>query len=236
MTPDAAIPAWLAGAALPGVLSAQEWVTQDRNIRQMFADQETRQAAVLVLFSGDARGDSQAPGGLPGDAEVLLTQRAATMRQHRGQVAFPGGAIDPQDAGPIAAALREASEEAAVDPGGVIPVAAGPPWFVPPSRFDVTPVIGYWQRPNAVRVVDPAETERVVRVPMRAVLDPANRFRVRTRSGFDTPAFVVDGMLVWGLTAGILAALIGSLGWELPWDRGDIRDLEESLAALGMSL
>ncbi|WUI35502.1 CoA pyrophosphatase [Nocardia sp. NBC_00416] len=204
-----------------------------RALRRTMAGR-VREAAVLVLFGGDPTGDPNAPGGLPADAEVLLTQRASTMRQHRGQVAFPGGAVDPGDEGPVDTALREAREETGLDRTGVQPIATLPKLFVPPSRFDVTPVIAYWRTPSAVRVVDRAETDRVVRVPMAELLDPANRFLVRSALGYRSPAFQVDGMLVWGLTGGILAELVTSLGWEAEWDRTDVRDLEQALAAVGM--
>lgn len=191
-----------------------------------------RPAAVLVLFGGSMEPDPIARGGLPADADVLLTQRASTMRQHSGQVAFPGGASDPGDDGPIATALREAREETGLDPSGVYPLAVLPEIFIPPSGFDVTPVVAYWKSPSPIGVVDPAEAERVVRVPVRELLDPDNRFQVRHSAGYQGPAFQVDGMLVWGFTGGILAGLLAVSGWEIEWDHHDVRDLEVTLAEL----
>ncbi|MBP1160992.1 8-oxo-dGTP pyrophosphatase MutT (NUDIX family) [Rhodococcus sp. PvR044] len=191
---------------------------------------QAREAAVLVLFGGSPEADPIAVGGLPEDADLLLLQRASTLRQHGGQIAFPGGASDPEDDGPVGTALREAEEETGLDPAGVRTLAVLPGIFVPPSGFDVTPVIGYWDRPTPVRAVDLAETERVARVPMRTLLDPDNRFQVRHRLGYQGPAFLVDDMLVWGFTAGVLAGLIAISGWEIEWDRSDIRDLEVALA------
>ncbi|MFD6896802.1 NUDIX hydrolase [Rhodococcus sp. NPDC060086] len=185
----------------------------------------TRQASVLVLFGGSPEADPLARGGLPADADVLLTQRAATMRQHSGQVAFPGGAADLEDDGPIATALREAWEETGLDPDGVRPLSVLPELFIPPSGFDVTPVVAYWEKPSPVGVVDPAEAARVVRVPLRDLLDPDNRFQVSHEMGYRGPAFQVDGMLVWGFTAGVLAGLFEVSGWEIEWDHRDIRDL-----------
>lgn len=194
-----------------------------------------RDAAVLILFGGREEADPLTLGGLPADADVLLTQRAATMRQHSGQVAFPGGAADPGDDGPVGTALREAEEETNVDPSGVRTLSVLPKIFVPPSGFDVTPVLGFWERPSPVRVVDPAEASRVVRVPVRTLIEPANRFQVAHPAGYQGPAFAVDDMLVWGFTAGILAALLAVSGWEIPWDTGDIRDLDSALAVVGQS-
>ncbi|MFR9752623.1 NUDIX hydrolase [Nocardia sp. 004] len=232
----AQLPEWLTRAADPAA-DAVSSSAKARALRRIFALTSTpRQAAVLVLFGGSPTPDPDAPGGLPADAEVLLTQRAATMRQHRGQVAFPGGAVDPGDSGPIATALREAGEETGLDPAGVEPFAVLPKLFVPPSRFDVAPVLAYWRTPGDVRVVDEGETERVVRVPLAQLLDPANRFSVRSPMGYQSPAFQVDGMLVWGLTGGILAGISEIACWDQEWDRGDVRDLETALAAVGMTL
>lgn len=230
------IPEWMTRSAEPATENA-DTLTRERVLRRALTlTSKPRQAAVLVLFGGSPEPDPAAPGGLPADAEVLLTQRASTMRQHRGQVAFPGGAVDPGDAGPIDTALREACEETGLDRSGVEPVAVLPKLFVPPSRFDVTPVVAYWRTPGAVGVVDQGETERVVRVPLAQLLDPANRFLVRSPMGYQSPAFQVDGMLVWGLTGGILAGISKACGWDRAWDHGDVRDLETALAAVGMTL
>lgn len=189
-----------------------------------------RAAAVLVLFGGARAADPRAVGGVPADADVLLTERSTTLRNHSGQVAFPGGGADPGDDGPIGTALREAREETGLDPAGVQPLATLPAIFVPPSRFNVVPVVAYWHTPSPVAVVDPAESQRVVRVPLADLLNPANRFQVRSPMGYSSPAFQVDGMLVWGFTAGVLAGLFTAAAWELPWDETDVRDLTAALA------
>lgn len=230
------IPHWLRPAIEPGTADSADTLSVARAMRRVLTlTSDPRQAAVLVLFGGSAEGHPADPAALPADADVLLTQRASSLRQHRGQVAFPGGAVDPEDTGPIDTALREAWEETGLDRSGVEPLVVLPKLFVPPSRFDVTPVIAYWREPSEVRVVDQSETERVVRVPLTELLDPANRFLVRGSMGYQSPAFLVDGMLVWGLTGGILAGIFKTAGWERDWDRTDVRDLETSLAALGMT-
>ncbi|MGY4100374.1 NUDIX hydrolase [Nocardia sp. R16R-3T] len=233
--PDS-IPQWLRRAADPHTNSTDTRSLASVMRRAMTVSTTPRQAAVLVLFSGSPQADPEAAGGLPADADVLLTQRASTMRQHRGQVAFPGGAVDPGDSGPIDTALREACEETGLARAGVEPFAILPKLFVPPSRFDVTPVLAYWHTPRPVQVVNHTETERVVRVPLTDLLEPANRFMVRGSLGYQSPAFQVDGMLVWGLTGGILAGICTAAGWERAWDHSDVRDLESALAAVGMTL
>ncbi|SHE72291.1 NUDIX hydrolase [Streptoalloteichus hindustanus] len=183
-----------------------------------------RLAAVLVLFGEDGMGPGTGP-------DVLLLRRADHLNSHPGQVAFPGGALDPTDDGPIAGALREAEEEVGVLPVGVRPVAVLPELYVTPSRFLVTPVLGHWREPCPVRPVDPAETAAVARVPVSHLADPANRFRVRHSSGYVGPAFHVPGMLVWGFTGGVLSSLLALGGWEREWDTGDVRDLDAAWRA-----
>ncbi|SFP66164.1 ADP-ribose pyrophosphatase YjhB, NUDIX family [Amycolatopsis arida] len=184
------------------------------------AGARTRPAAVLVLFGEQRHGP-----------DVLLLRRADTLGSHAGQVAFPGGGIDAGDNGPVGAALREAEEETGVDPAGVRPVALLPELHVPVSAFVVTPVLAHWGTPSPVHAVDPGETAAVARVPIAALVDPANRFQVR-RAGFDWtgPAFAVDGLFIWGFTAGLLSVLLGLGGWEREWDTGDVRDLDAVLA------
>jgi 8-oxo-dGTP pyrophosphatase MutT (NUDIX family) len=185
-----------------------------------------RDAAVLIRFGGSPHsGDPTVP---PPDATVLLTQRATALRDHAGQVAFPGGATDPGDADAVATALREAQEETALEPDSVRVLAALDPVEVPVSGFLVSPVLAFADRSSDVRAVDPGETALVAEVPLRHLLDPANRFTVR-KSFYRGPAFAAGPMLVWGFTGGLLSAIITAAGWERPWDVGDVRELNTEL-------
>lgn len=172
-----------------------------------------RQAAVLMLFSP----------GRDGAGEVLLTRRAADMRAHPGQVAFPGGSIDPDDASPTAAALREAQEETGLDPAGVEVLGRLPKLYLPPSHFQVTPVVGWWRSPSPVAPADPVEVDRVAGVSLAALMDPVNRFTTLLRSGHVGPAFEVDGLFIWGFTAGLLSCYLAAVGLERPWDSAALR-------------
>ncbi|HEY0217962.1 MAG TPA: CoA pyrophosphatase, partial [Cellulomonas sp.] len=160
---------------------------------------------------------------VPRDLDVLLTRRSPSLRHHPGQVSFPGGGIDPEDAGPEAAALREAVEETGVDPAGVRVLGTLPPLPVAVSRNLVTPVLAWWTDPSEVAATDPAETVDVFRVPVADLVDPANRVTAVVRhSGRDHrgPAFAVQGVIVWGFTAFVLDRLLDALGWAVPWDAG----------------
>lgn len=175
-----------------------------------------RQGAVLMLF-----------GESDGSPDVLIIERAHDMRSHAGQPAFPGGAVDPGDDSPVGAALREAAEETGLDPRGVDTLASLPPLWLPPSGFEVTPVLAWWRRPSPVRVEDPREVASVHRVTLEELLDPANRLSVRHPSGYVGPAFAVRGLLVWGFTGGLLSRLFALAQWERPWDPERVRDLPE---------
>lgn len=188
-------------------------------------DDGGRPSAVLILFSAGEDAVGHGP-------DVLLTERAATMRSHPGQVSFPGGALEPDDGGPVAAALREAQEETGLDPSGVDVLGQLPSLFLPPSGFVVTPVLAWWRTPSGVTVVDEAEVARVVRAPLDEVLEPTNRFVSRHPSGFLGPAFRVQGLYVWGFTAGLLSRLLALAGLERPWDKSREEDLPAEILAL----
>ena len=201
------VPRWLAGLA-----QAAAGMTMPTRMRPPPGG--GRPSAVLILF-----------GEGPGGPDLLLVQRSPFLRRHAGQPAFPGGAIDESDGGPVPAALREAAEEAGVDPSGVQVLAVLPELFIPRSGFSVTPVLAWWRRPGPVEPGDLMEISSVARVRVADLADPANRLTARYPSGEAGPAFRVGGMLVWGFTAMIVDRLLAIGGWEQPWDAGSAEDL-----------
>ncbi|NUT73196.1 CoA pyrophosphatase [Pseudarthrobacter sp. C4D7] len=187
-----------------------------------------RRAAVLMLFG--VLDDVPAASGkplAPADLDLLLLERAHTLGSHPGQVAFPGGGIDGDET-PVAAALREAEEETGLDSGGVEVLGTLQDLGLAHSNFLVTPVLGWWQAPSPVRVVDYGESAQVFRVPVRDLLDPDNRVMATVhRAGrtFDSPAFTVNGVVVWGFTGIVLSGLFDQLGWSVPWDRNRLHPM-----------
>jgi 8-oxo-dGTP pyrophosphatase MutT (NUDIX family) len=198
-----AVPDWL--RPLTSALSEPARLDQVVAIRPGVG---ARAAAVLVLI-----------GSGPAGPEVMFLERAADMRTHAGQIAFPGGAADPGDVDLAATALREAQEETGVDPRGIQVLGSLPPAHVDVSGFDVTAVVAWWHTPSPVSVVDPREAASVLIVPVAVLTDRAVRARVRHPSGYTGPAFAVDDHLIWGLTAHLLDGVLELAGWQQPWDR-----------------
>lgn len=182
-------------------------------------DSGARPGAVLMLF-----------GEGPSGPDLLLTERAHTMRSHPGQVSFPGGSVDATDASPTAAALREAQEEVGLDPACVDVLTTLPELWLPPSNFAVTPVLAWWREECPVGVVDASEVHAVFRTPLEELLDPAHRVTVTHPAGYSSPGFLIGDdkdVLLWGFTAGLITKLFDFVGLTRPWDASIIRELPE---------
>jgi 8-oxo-dGTP pyrophosphatase MutT (NUDIX family) len=156
-----------------------------------------RPAGVLVPFLAT-----------PGGVVLYLTKRSSHLRHHPGQIAFPGGRVDPGDDGPIGAALREAHEEIALDPANVEILGTMEPHETVTS-FLVTPVIARIRAPF-LPVPEAGEVEEVFTVPLEHVANPA-RFRVEGRRWRGTRRHYYVApygpYYIWGATARILRAL-----------------------------
>jgi len=160
-----------------------------------------RPAAVLVLI---------VPGD-DGEARVILTERAERGGHHSGEVSFPGGRTEPEDADAVATALREAAEEIGLDPvaAGVRVVGLLPTLWIPVSDFRVTPVVAVaTRRPQLAP--SPDEVARILEAPVHAFL-PDGEIEIVEARIRDWPlrygAYPVEGLRVWGATARILGQL-----------------------------
>jgi 8-oxo-dGTP pyrophosphatase MutT (NUDIX family) len=139
---------------------------------------------------------------------LLLTQRTEHLRDHAGQICFPGGRIEGGDASAAAAALREAEEEIGLDRARVGIIGELPPYQTV-TGFRIQPVVGWISPPFELRP-DPFEVAEAFEVPLRFVLDPANHRRQSYRRGPVTRGYYVlpyQGRFIWGATAGILVNL-----------------------------
>jgi 8-oxo-dGTP pyrophosphatase MutT (NUDIX family) len=194
-----------------------ETLTSEQLSWQPVPPTQEREAAVLILFSE-----------IDGQPCVTIIERPGHMRNHGGQPAFPGGAIDSDDVSATMAALREANEEIGLDPNSVTVIAELPQLWLPPSRFKVTPVLAWWEQPSKLTAPDSEEVSAIHHVSLSELVNPENRVRVMTRSGFLGPAFLVRDMVIWGFTGGVLAQLLDLAGLSVAWDESRIIDVPEA--------
>jgi 8-oxo-dGTP pyrophosphatase MutT (NUDIX family) len=179
---------------------------RDLDVTRVEADfSGVRPSAVLVLLADDGEGD----------AGVLLTRRSTELRNHAGQISFPGGRLDPGET-EIEAALREAHEEVGLDPAAVEVVCELDHLATVVSRSHIVPIVG--RTTSQLRLVPTSpEVERVLWVPL-AEFVRADTFRVERWSvPWDSSErvlyfFELDDETVWGATALILVDLLNRLG------------------------
>ncbi|HQA30956.1 MAG TPA: CoA pyrophosphatase [Propioniciclava tarda] len=183
-----------------------------------------RRASVLALLWQDAScptpaSSTESTSGLepPGGLRVVLIEKSTHLRNHAGQVAFPGGRIEPEES-PVQAALREASEEVGIEASGVEVLGELPPASVMASGFDVHTIVAWWTRPVALRPVDVGEVAAVHQVAVADLLDPANRATWVLGQTHSGPVFCVGDLFIWGLTGHLLSGLFELAGWTRPWD------------------
>jgi 8-oxo-dGTP pyrophosphatase MutT (NUDIX family) len=166
-----------------------------------YETEAVRPAAVLVLVYPDDAGD----------ARVVLTERVTRDGHHSGEVSFPGGRAEPDDADLAATALREAAEEVALDPAaaGVRVIGELDRFWIPVSNFDVTPILALAERrpdlsasPDEVaRIIEPRIATFLPDAPVEIIEQTIRGWPLRYG------AYRVDGLVVWGATARILNQL-----------------------------
>jgi 8-oxo-dGTP pyrophosphatase MutT (NUDIX family) len=163
-----------------------------------------------LLVTGDLRGAAvlvpviDRPDGL----SVLFTRRTEHLKNHPGQIAFPGGRAELTDTGPASTALREAEEEIALDPA-TVEVLEPLSDYTTVSGYRVTPVVGLVQPPRELRS-DPNEVAEIFEVPLAHLLDPANHQQnTLLANGLERRYYAIPYKLhyIWGATAGMLMNL-----------------------------
>ncbi len=186
------------------------WLPESTGDGNIFIDRTPAHAAVLVpLVQRDDLGD----GGL----RVLLTRRTEHLRDHAGQISFPGGRSEPEDAGPAATALREAEEEVGL-PHAQVNVIGLMPTYTTVTRYVVTPVVALVQAPY-VLALDSFEVAEAFEVPLAFLMNPAHHQRhVFSAEGHERQFLSMpwhgvgaDGVrreyFIWGATAAMLRNL-----------------------------
>ena len=201
-------PALLEPAAIKARLQSQpEWqpeitdenrhvIAADIIARRQAAGKVTKAAVLIPLLLKE--------GGL----SVLLTQRTNHLRDHAGQISFPGGRMDPEDRSPNETALRESQEEIGLDPERV-EIIGHLPQYLTVSGYSVTPVVGL-VKPQAEYVLDAFEVADVFEVPLDFLLNPANhqvRLWQSDQGGRRFYSMPYENRFIWGATAGMLRNL-----------------------------
>jgi 8-oxo-dGTP pyrophosphatase MutT (NUDIX family) len=179
------------------------WAPEFRGDDRLLVERPVRPAAVLVPLV-------RRPEGLT----VLLTRRTDHLNDHAGQVSFPGGRTDPEDADAVATALREAHEEVGIEHDEV-EVIGRLPTYTTVTAYEVTPVVGLLDPPRSL-AMDAFEVAEVFEVPLAFLMDPANHqrhsftFQDISRQFLSMPWSrdpAADEYFIWGATAAMLRNL-----------------------------
>lgn len=191
----------LGNSELPGI-SAQLTmapITRQEELQRMNTADNARQSAVLILFYPDTD-----------VIRLVLIKRPVDNTVHSGQIAFPGGRVEPDDRDLIHTALREANEEVNIYPSEVKILGSLTKLHIPPSNFDVHPIVGYSKTRPRLRGNE--EVAKIIEVSVAELLDPKSKTTktIHHRLGklVDVPCFFIEDEVIWGATAMMLGELL----------------------------
>jgi 8-oxo-dGTP pyrophosphatase MutT (NUDIX family) len=191
----------LNGSPLPGLPAQLSMApeTRQEELKRIKSKSLPRQSAVLVLFYPN-----------DGDTRLIFMKRPADQTIHSGQVSFPGGRVEKEDRDFVDTALREAREEVNVNPDEVQVIGSLSKLHIPPSNFDVYPIIGYTLRRPDFK--GNYEVDKLIEVSMEELLDRRTKTTktIHHRLGklVDVPCYFVQGEIIWGATAMMLGELL----------------------------
>lgn len=178
-------------------------VTRREELKRLPAANTPRQSAVLLLFYPDGT-----------TTRLIFIKRPVDDTVHSGQIAFPGGQTEPGDRDVFDTALREANEEVNVDPSKVKVLGSLTKLHIPPSNFDVYPVLGY--SAEKPRFAGNDEVDRILEVDLAEILDPKTKMMktIRHRLGklVEVPCYFIEDEIIWGATAMIVGELLALIG------------------------
>ncbi|MEJ2594313.1 MAG: CoA pyrophosphatase [bacterium] len=179
--------------------------TRQAELKRLSGREVPRESAVLILFYPDK-----------GKTWTVFIKRPTDGSVHSGQVAFPGGRVEEADLSYTDTALREAWEEVNINPSRVRVIGGLSKLHIPPSNFDVYPIVGYTTERPDLKGND--EVDRIVEVDVEELLDPETRtskiIRHRLGQRVEVPCYFIEGEIIWGATAMILGELIALINGD----------------------
>lgn len=195
------------GKALPGWEAQQRMATEVHRRARLQPRADARRAAVLMLLYPRAE-----------RLYLPMIVRPTYPGVHSGQIALPGGKVEPEDASLVATAQRETEEEIGVRVPKAQIIGVLSELYIPPSNFIVTPVLAYAVVPPTYQP-EPREVARVLDFPLAAFTEPGNVSSVRVKAmrgiTLEAPCYVIDGHTVWGATAMMMSELLAVLQREI---------------------
>ncbi len=187
---------------LPGLASQMKMspVTRKMEMDKLTNKTLPKESAVLILFYPHQN-----------NIYTVFIKRPKYPGVHSGQIAFPGGKYEEEDFDLTQTALREAQEEIGINPNQVTVLGNLTNLFIPPSNFNVLPVVGYtYSKPNFIP--EAQEVDEIIEVNINQLTDPLNKqFREilhRNQTKVKVPAYYINDLVIWGATAMIINELI----------------------------